>query len=393
MHTGLSLIFQNVDDDVTDAAVYKHELELAARAEDAGFDSVWTPEHHFTSYQLTPNVPQFLAWLAAKTSRIRLGTMVSVLPWQDPIRTAESFVLLDHLSGGRAVLGIGRGLAPTEFEGFRLDMGESRRRFSEYAEAIMNGLDSGFMEFRGELYQQPRVELRPRPYAPYRGRTFASAISPQSIDLMAKLGVGLMVIAQKPWETVEAEMANYRARYLEMNGEEAPKPILCVFVGVAPTEGEAQHLRDVYLQRYAKSTVEHYQFDNIGFAEIEGYEYYAGLSRNIEKHGLDRFCSFLADLQVWGTPDQVVERLLGYVDRLDAGAVVLCPAHGNMPTEVSSANYDLLTRLVLPELKAYDVGGDIGVRHGVGPQRDRRARTRDEQNEDPDNMPSIGLLP
>ncbi|MDW5597636.1 LLM class flavin-dependent oxidoreductase [Conexibacter stalactiti] len=393
MHTGLSLIFQNVDDDLSDADVYRHELELAARAESSGFESVWVPEHHFTSYQLTPNVPQFLAWLASQTSTLKLGTMVSVLPWQDPIRTAENFVMLDHLSGGRGMLGIGRGLGRVEFDGFRLQMGESRRRFSEYAEAILNGLDSGFMEYAGEFYRQPRVELRPRPFAPYRGRTFASAISPQSIDLMAGLGAGLMVIAQKPWETVEAEMANYRRRYLEVNGEEAPKPILCVFVGVAPTEEEAQTLRDVYLQRYARSTVEHYEFDNVGFAQIEGYEYYAALSRNIEKHGLDRFCSFLADLQVWGTPDQVVERVLGYVDRLDAGAVVMAPSFGNMPPEVSAANYDLLAREVVPRLQAYDVGGDVGVRHGAGPVRERGAQAQEEPGERPEDVPTIGLLP
>ena len=323
MHTGLSLLFQNLDGQMPDDELYRHELAFGARAEEAGFDSVWAPEHHFTSYQLTPNVPMILSWLAAQTSRIRLGTMVSVLPWQDPVRTAENFCVLDHVSQGRSLLGIGRGLGRVEFDGFRLNMGESRRRFTEYTQAILGGLESGFMEHDGELYQQPRVELRPRPFASFRGRTFASAISPESIDLMARLGVGLMIIPQKPWETVEEEMRTYRARYFEINGEEAPKPILCMFGAVAATESEAQAMRDVYLQRYTRSVVEHYEFDNVGFADIEGYEYYAALSRNIEKYGIEGFAGFLADLQVWGTPDQVVEKLLHNVDRLDAGAVVL----------------------------------------------------------------------
>ena len=80
-------------------------------------------------------------------------------------------------------------------------------------------------------------------------------------------------------------------------------------------------MRDVYLQRWARSTVEHYEFDNVGFAEIEGYEYYGALANNIAKHGLDQFNGFLADLQVWGTPDQVTEKLLDYVERCDAGAL------------------------------------------------------------------------
>ena len=80
MHAGLSLIFQNLDGQMSDAEMYQHELALAARAEDVGFDSVWTPEHHFSDYQLTPNVPQFLAWVAGQTKRVKLGTMVTVLP-------------------------------------------------------------------------------------------------------------------------------------------------------------------------------------------------------------------------------------------------------------------------------------------------------------------------
>src|SRR5262245_57937191 len=110
MHAGLSLTFQNLDGVPSDAEMFRHELALASRAEAAGFDSVWTPEHHFSGYMETPNVLQFLSWVAGQTSRVRLGTMVTVLPWHDPVRVVENFVLLDHLSGGRAVLGIGRGL-------------------------------------------------------------------------------------------------------------------------------------------------------------------------------------------------------------------------------------------------------------------------------------------
>jgi alkanesulfonate monooxygenase SsuD/methylene tetrahydromethanopterin reductase-like flavin-dependent oxidoreductase (luciferase family) len=363
MHAGLSLVFQNLDGHLTDAEVYQHELGLAARAEDVGFDSVWTPEHHFSDYQLTPNVPQFLSWVAGRTTGLKLGTMVTVLPWHDPVRVAENFSLLDHLSGGRAILGLGRGLGRIEFDGFRVEMGESRRRFTEYTEAILTALETGVIEYDGELYHQPRIEIRPRPLASFKGRTFASAISPQSMDLMARLGVGLMVIAQKPWETVEEELASYRRRFVELNGVEPPKPILCVFVGVSHDSTEAQRMRDVYLQRYARSTVEHYQFDDVSFGDIEGYEYYAGLSRNIAKHGLDTFNGFLADLQVWGTPDQVAAKLFDYVGRTDAGAVLATLSYGGMAPDVATANYDLFATEVLPILRAHDVGGDIGVTH------------------------------
>ena len=363
MHVGLGLSFQALDNQMSDADVYRQELELAATAEPNGFDSIWTPEHHFTDYMMTPNVPQFLAWVAGQTKRIKLGTMVTVLPWHDPVRVAENFILLDHLSQGRAILGIGRGLGRVEFDAFRAEMSESRRRFTEYSEAILNGLESGVMEHDGDLYKQPRFELRPRPYASFKGRTFASAISPYSLDLMAKLGVGVMVIAQKPWELVQQELANYRQRYRELNDIEAPKPILALFLGVSEDAADAQRMRDVYLQRYARSTVEHYQFANQQFAEIEGYEYYEGLARNIAKHGLEKFNGFLADLQVWGSPEQVIEKILSNVDKCEAGGLIIQIRFGGMEAEVANRNYRLFIDKVLPALKAYDVGGDLGVLH------------------------------
>lgn len=369
MHVGLGLCFQALDGKLSDREVYEIELGLAARAEQSGFDSVWTPEHHFSDYQMTPNVPQFLAWVAGQTSRIKLGTMVTVLPWHDPVRVAENFILLDHLSKGRAIAGFGRGLGRVEFTGFRQPMNESRRRFVEYAEAIINGLESGVMEYDGELYKQPPVPLRPGPYASFRGRTFASAISPQSIDLMARLGVGLMVIAQKPWPTVVEDLRLYRERFREINGTEAPKPILAVFVAAHEDAAEAQRMRETYLQRYARSTVEHYEFDNVSFAEIEGYEYYAGLSRNIAKNGLEKFNGFLADLQVWGTPNAVVVKLTSYVEMTEAGGLLLLPAYGGMSGEVARANFDLVATKIVPALKALDVGGDIGVTYAETPTR------------------------
>jgi alkanesulfonate monooxygenase SsuD/methylene tetrahydromethanopterin reductase-like flavin-dependent oxidoreductase (luciferase family) len=367
MHIGLGLQFNNLDRKVSDAEVYRRELGHAARAEEVGFDSVWASEHHFSDYQLTASTPMFLSWVAGQTKRVKLGAMVTVLPWHDPVRVAESYVMLDHLSGGRSILGLGRGLGAVEFEGFRVEMGESRRRFKEYSAAVLEALETGYIEYDGELYQQPRTPIRPEPLATFKGRSFASAVSPESMEIMARMGVGLMVIAQKPWETAEAELQTYRERYLELNGSEAPKPILVVVAGVSRDPAKAQRMRDVYLQRWARSTVEHYEFDNVGFADIEGYEYYAGLAKNIEKHGLERFNSFLADLQVWGTPDQVTEKLLDYAKRTDAGGLVVPLNFGGMSTEEADEAFEIFATDVLPELQRHDVGGDIGVTYDVAP--------------------------
>ena len=214
MHVGMGTFFQNPGRARSDADVWRQGLELAGAAEPLGFDSVWSAEHHFTDYHMCPNVAQFLTWVASRTQRVQLGSMVMVLPWHDPVRLAEEVSVLDHMSGGRVLLGLGRGLGRVEFDGFRLEMGESRRRFTEYADAILSALETGEMAYDGELYHQPRVEIRPAPLASFRGRVYASAISPETSRILAELGVGMMIIAQKPWETVEADVADDFCRFL-----------------------------------------------------------------------------------------------------------------------------------------------------------------------------------
>src|SRR6201997_2693740 len=93
MHVGYGAVFQNPNNALPDAEVYRQELRLAEMAEPLGFDSIWSVEHHFTDYTMCPDVLQFLSYMAAKTTRARLGSMVVVLPWHDPVRVTEQIAL------------------------------------------------------------------------------------------------------------------------------------------------------------------------------------------------------------------------------------------------------------------------------------------------------------
>src|SRR5689334_20207713 len=161
MHVGAAVIFQATDPNRTDHQVYENELKLGDLAEPLGFDSVWGVEHHFTDYTMCPDVLQYLTWVAARTKRVKVGSMVVVLPWHDPLRVAEQVSILDHMSGGRMILGIGRGLGRVEFDGFRVPMGESRDRFVESAEMLLAGLENGYVQYDGQWIRQPRVAIRP----------------------------------------------------------------------------------------------------------------------------------------------------------------------------------------------------------------------------------------
>ena len=131
MHVGMATIFQNPQRTASDYQVYRDELRLAEMVETLGFQSIWGVEHHFTDYTMCPDVIQFLSYMAGRTKDVQLGSMVVVLPWHDPVRVAEEVAMLDNLSDGRVIFGIGRGLGRVEYEGFRQDMSQSRTRFIE----------------------------------------------------------------------------------------------------------------------------------------------------------------------------------------------------------------------------------------------------------------------
>jgi alkanesulfonate monooxygenase SsuD/methylene tetrahydromethanopterin reductase-like flavin-dependent oxidoreductase (luciferase family) len=360
MHVGMATFFQNLGQPISDHAVYRHEISMADLAEPLGFDSIWGAEHHFDDYTMSPNVAQFLTYMAARTVRVRLGSMVMVLPWHDPLRLAEEISVLDNLSGGRVILGIGRGLGRIEFRGLRVAMSESRGRFSEYAQALLQGLETGFIEFDGEFYKQPRVAVRPRPIGSFHSRTYAASVSPQSLEIICRLGVGSLIIAQKPWETTEAELRDYRRRFGEVNGRAAPRPIMASFIAVHEDEAVAREMFEKYIRGYARSALDHYEFHNDGLAEIPGYEYYGKLAANIRKHGIDSFVNFLAELQVWGTPEQVFNKLAEHQRRTDAAALIGVFSYGGMPHELAKENITLFAEAVLPRLKALAVDCDVG---------------------------------
>src|ERR1700744_1614801 len=167
-----------------DAALYHEHMALGDLAEPLGFDSLFALEHHFTGYSMSPAPLQLLSYYAGRTKRITLGTCVIVLPWHDPIRVAEQIALLDVISGGRTLMGLGRGAAPPGNERFLIPMGAARGRFLESAQLIIKALTNDSFEWDGEFYKIPRTSIRPRPISHPERRFHASAVSPESAELM-----------------------------------------------------------------------------------------------------------------------------------------------------------------------------------------------------------------
>ncbi len=353
MHIGMATIAQNPFDQESDSRVYREELRLADLAEPLGFDSIWSVEHHFTDYTMVPDVLQFLTYMAGRTQRIQLGSMVVVLPWHDPIRVAEQVSMLDHLSDGRLILGLGRGAGRVEFEGFRVDMGESRQRFVEAAKIVLDGLERGYCEFDGEFYQQPRKNIRPKPERSFKGRTYAAAVSPESSEIMARLGLGILVIPQKPWPMIDQELGNYRRIYREVNDEEPPAPIIAGWVFCDEEEARAREYAVRWIGAYWQTAVRHYEIGGDHFAKTKGYEFYAQMSAatQAETGGPDQATEAYLDLQVWGTPKMCAERIQKTCDRMGSETFIGVFSYAGMPYEEAGRNLRLFAKDVLPTLQ------------------------------------------
>ena len=375
MHVGYSAVFQGSDDPSGDQDVWSNDLRLAELAEPLGFDSVWSVEHHFTGYTMCPDPLTFLSYMAGRTSRVQLGTMVVVLPWHDPVRVAEQAVMVDTMSQGRLVLGLGRGLGRVEFDGFRVPMGESRGRFTEYAEMLIEGLETGELKYEGEFISQPSRQLRPSPFKSFKGRLYASSVSPESWPIMAKLGVGLLIIPQKPWDTVVEELAGYRELYRELNGTEAPAPILGGWTFVDEDADRAQELGRRYLGAYYETVLKHYEFTAGHLATTKGSEHYAGVGKSIEKHGAQGHINFFADLQVYGTPAQCIDKIAEIQRMTGAEGYLAVCRYAGMPFDEGERNMRLFASDVMPDIRHLSADPPFSMRSGAPVGAGARAAT------------------
>lgn len=352
MHVGACPIFQAIGRK-DDAEIYRNELRLGDLIEPLGFDSLWGVEHHFTDYTMCPDVFQHLAYYAGRTKRVQLGSMVVVLPWNDPMRVAEKVSLLEHQSGGRVILGIGRGLGRVEFDGFGVDQNESRARFIEGAEMVLEGLDRGWCEYDGKYIKQAKRDIRPRPLKGFRGRAYAAAMSPESQPIMARLGVGLLVIPMKPWDVHAAEIDAYRRAYREYQKAEAPNPWATAWVYCDENAAAAEEKGRRYLAGYWRSVVEHYELVGDHLGNTKGYESYKDMqTATSAAGGVDATSNMFADLHVFGTPDHCFEKIQHICKVTGADAFTGVFSYAGMPYEESERSMTLFARKVLPRLQA-----------------------------------------
>jgi alkanesulfonate monooxygenase SsuD/methylene tetrahydromethanopterin reductase-like flavin-dependent oxidoreductase (luciferase family) len=225
---GLFTLFDFFRDRQDEVQYYRDTLDLMVLAEKLGFDSVWGGEEHFYSFGLCPSPQLFLTAVARETSRIRLGTAISLLPFENPLRKAEDFAMLDILSNGRLNFGVGRGIIPKHFEGFCVDPRESRARYEESLSIIRGSWTQEPFSYEGNFWQVPSLALSPKPVQKPHPPIYRGTISLDSFETAAAVGDNAFVV---PWLTgPHAEVRSRVQRYRSLLKEHGHAPQRTTFI-------------------------------------------------------------------------------------------------------------------------------------------------------------------
>ena len=362
---GVLTMFQKYDEQISDRDVFAYELELAELYDQLGFGRMWIVEHHFDRYAMSPDNFVELAYIAAKTSKIKLGVGAAILPWNDPLRVAEKAILLDNMTGGRVLLALGRGLARMEYDGLRIAMSEARERFDEAAAMIQRALETGVMEGDGPFYKQPRVELRPRPFRSFQDRLFTvAAASPESLTAAARIGGPMMGFVQSDVSAIKPSLEAYNAQYREMHGREAPWPVLTDVTYCHEDPAIAAERAYKYIGQLFELVVSHYDFAGKHFASTKGYQAYAAGAQAIRDAGADAAAKGYVDSQLWGSPDQIIQRFRERVAVIGPYQPNFQFAAGGLPPDLVKDSVTVFARKVLPAIN--EILDEAASRQGAG---------------------------
>jgi alkanesulfonate monooxygenase SsuD/methylene tetrahydromethanopterin reductase-like flavin-dependent oxidoreductase (luciferase family) len=229
--------------------VHARTTDEVLEAERLGYDTAWIAEHHFaTSYGIMPDCFAYMAYLAAKTSRIRIGAAVITLPLYDPIRVVENTSFVDILSNGRVRLGVGSGYRPYEFEGLGRDFDNRRDIVEESIGLMFDAWHRHRWDHHGTYYKgtvKEPFEMLPHPIQTPHPPLYMAGGTDRSIGYSGRNGFGLMLSTLPGIETLAAQTALYKRELANASSERRKNPAageidIARWVYIADTDQQAR---------------------------------------------------------------------------------------------------------------------------------------------------------
>ena len=308
----------------TQDEAFDEAFTTAESAEEWGFGGVWLAERHFAPPWGPGAIPSvvsspliFATAISSRTSRIRVGTAVLVLPLGHPVRMAEEVATLDNISRGRLDLGIGRSGFPRAYEGYDIPYSESRERFGEYLEVMRRAWTEDRFSYQGNYYSFQDVCLIPKPYQKPHPPLRYAASSRETFATMGTQGMPIFVgLGGAAVSDLEEAIPEYRAAWREAGHPGDGDVVLRVSIYVAEDMERALSEPQASAMRY---------YDRIRQMYINTAGSYGGDARAERAQRLENITyeDVLQDRMVFGTPESVATRLGELREQLGLTGVIM----------------------------------------------------------------------
>jgi alkanesulfonate monooxygenase SsuD/methylene tetrahydromethanopterin reductase-like flavin-dependent oxidoreductase (luciferase family) len=328
----------------SETAILRDSIEEYEYAEQLGYDAVFLAEHRFSMYG-RPAIDVIAANVAARTSRIRIGVAVSVLPLHDPIETAERYATLDILSGGRLDFGVGRGNQPKEFAAAHVPMNEARERFHESLDVIVRAWAPGPFSYDGKFFQYRDLDVVPKPIQKPHPPLWQAAVSPTTVHEIVKRGINAFLAPYLvPYERLKQDYFDVWPRVLAEHGQTGKLAFAHnQLVYVAETDAEARRDAEEAAMWYVRAAA--HLWANPDRSKIpEQYQFYAGISDYLNALSWDE----VRDVSLIGSPDTVAKKLRYLHEECGVDYLLLFYHFGYMDHRKVMRSIELFAREVAP---------------------------------------------
>ena len=314
---------------------FEETIQECERAEAAGFDSVWLGEHH-NSPVLYPTPLIGLAAIAARTRRIRLGTGVLLLPLYHPVAVAEEGAMVDMISGGRLILGVGAGYAPEEFTAFGMSVTERGTRLEEGATLLHRLWTEEQVTHEGRYYRVGNATIGPRPVQRPRPPIWFAAWAEPAIRRAARLGDAWLGGPSANLPELAACVRLFREAQREARRDAHGGEIaLLRYVFVADTLQRARAVAgDPFIQFYENT---YFRWPHPIVKRPAG-------KLTIEQLAEDRI--------ILGDPASCIRQIHRFQDELGLAHIICRISSPGIPREAALASLDLFVREVMPAFSA-----------------------------------------
>jgi len=348
MHFGIFV--EEMRDGANQVSAFRDAFELAQYAEAWGLDCVWLGEIHFMpSRSVISASLQVASAIASRTRRLHVGTAVTVLPLNHPLRIAEEIATLDHISEGRLEFGIGRSGVARSYDIYGIPYGESQARFREALEIIREAWKGEPFSYEGEFYRFKNATVSPRPFQVPHPPIRMAANTPETFPAVGQMGLAIFVglrAAEIP--DLQAHLAIYRQAWREGGHPGEPSVYLRIPVYVSTTEkGAVEEPRESLMHFFGRQA--ELARAVIGRAGAGPADRRQALAERMANLSYD---DVLEKKVAFGTAAGVIDRLTRLREELGLDGIVaeLNPG-GRIPKELETRSLKLLTHEVMPAFK------------------------------------------